>query len=132
VGVDGSRHLCLYLIGDDGKSSVSDFCHDILYFSKDGIVDGNVEFGDDGVKSINGIELGVVKSIIGIELGVVKSIIDSIELILHSCDSIELILHSLHDGIKPVLDLSRSGLLGSLELSRSGLLGRQDIIVVVE
>ena len=50
MGVDGSRHLYFYLIGDDGESSFCDFCHYIVNFSNNGVVDGVVEFGDDVVK----------------------------------------------------------------------------------
>ena len=72
VGVDGSRHLYFYLIGNDGESSICDFCHYVIHFPDNGVVDGVVEFGDDVVKPIidrpqDGIEWVDVRLIDGVE-----------------------------------------------------------------
>ena len=94
VGVEGCRHLCCYLASKEGENSVGDFCHYVVDFVNNGVVDGLVELDNYAVES----------SIVGVvKLGndVVREII-------------ELSIIIMHDGLELVLELSRSRLLGRM------------------
>jgi len=51
VGVEGCRHLCCDLARKEGENSVGNFCHDVVDFVNNGVVNGGVELGNDSVVS---------------------------------------------------------------------------------